>query len=61
MRGIYRIYARAGELKDDIEGMDSVQLNKFVNKAAMKKIREERMEGKKLGRLLRTGYEKRIP
>ncbi|TGO38718.1 hypothetical protein BHYA_0069g00380 [Botrytis hyacinthi] len=52
--------AQAGESKDDIEGMYSAQLNKVV-KAAMKKNREERIEGKKLGRILQSGYEKRIP
>ncbi|KAF7945731.1 uncharacterized protein EAE97_004769 [Botrytis byssoidea] len=52
--------AQAGEQKDDIEGMYSAQLNKVV-KAAMKKNREERIEGKKLGRILQSGYEKRIP
>ncbi|TGO68990.1 hypothetical protein BOTNAR_0017g00530 [Botryotinia narcissicola] len=51
---------KAGEQKDDIERMYSAQLNKVV-KAAMKKNREERIEGKKLGRILQSGYEKRIP
>lgn len=52
--------AQAGELKDDIEGMYSAQLNRVV-KAAMEKNREERIEGKKLGRILQSGYEERIP
>ncbi|KAF5872338.1 uncharacterized protein Bfra_005696 [Botrytis fragariae] len=48
------------EPKENIEGMYSAQLNKVV-RAAMKKDREERIEEKKLGRLLRAGYERRIP
>ncbi|KAF7903626.1 uncharacterized protein EAF01_006675 [Botrytis porri] len=46
--------------KEDIEGIYSAQLNKVVG-AATEKDREERIEEKKLGRLLQMGYEKRIP
>ncbi|TGO23512.1 hypothetical protein BPAE_0130g00310 [Botrytis paeoniae] len=59
---IYHFATRgqAGDPKEDIEEMYSAQLNKVV-RAAMKEDREERIEEKKLGRLLQTGYEKRIP
>ncbi|KAF7947567.1 hypothetical protein EAE96_008652 [Botrytis aclada] len=52
---------RGGEdAREDIEGMYSAQLNKVV-RAAMEKNREERIEEKKLARILQTGYAHRVP
>ncbi|KAF7904814.1 hypothetical protein EAE99_012087 [Botrytis elliptica] len=59
---IYQFATRvqAGAPNENIERMYSAELNKVV-RAATKKNREERIEEKKLGRLLQQGYQQRIP